>query len=196
MWLTLDFDQDGKVFGFAFVPGLEGFQKLEAVAGWRNLHIDVLTVLWGCLVQRCAVFEMRGEFSDVWWGESKLSAVLCWYRVFGRVVLQRSGKSESCHKLGRCDERVRLRVPIVSANEVPVVRRYHRVWCSLGKSHQRFSRAQYFRLMNHQPSRLPCDSTGQRKGHLSCSGLLHPRLRSLAKYSRVLRWLESFHFLL
>lgn len=44
MWLTSDFDQNGKIFSSTFMPRLERFEKLKAVTGWRDLHIYVMTV--------------------------------------------------------------------------------------------------------------------------------------------------------
>jgi hypothetical protein len=64
------------------MPGRERLEKLEAAAGWRNLDFNVFTILWRRLIQRCAILEMRREFFDMWRAESKLSAILCRYRVF------------------------------------------------------------------------------------------------------------------
>ena len=81
-WLTSNFDQNGKIFSSTLMPGLERLEKLEAAAGWRNLDVNILAILRRRLIQRYAVLEMRREFFDIWRAESKLSAVVCWYRVF------------------------------------------------------------------------------------------------------------------
>ena len=134
--LTSDLDQNRKIFSSAMMPGLEGFEKLEAVAGWRNLYINGFTILQRRLIQRCSVLEMRREFFDMWRAESKLSAILCWYSVLCRVILKGSSERKDRHQLGRCDERVSCRVPIVSSNKVSIVGRDHRIRCALGKSYQ------------------------------------------------------------
>lgn len=80
--LTSNFDQNRKIFSSALMPRLERLEKLEAAAGWRNLDSNVSTILRRRLIQRCAILETRREFFGMWRAESKLSAVLCWYRVF------------------------------------------------------------------------------------------------------------------
>jgi hypothetical protein len=41
----LDFDQIRQIFGSAFLPGFEGFEKLKVGTGRRDLYIEILTVV-------------------------------------------------------------------------------------------------------------------------------------------------------
>jgi hypothetical protein len=50
IWLTSDLDQNRKVFSSSLTPRLEGLEKLKAVTIWRDLYIDVMTILWRRLV--------------------------------------------------------------------------------------------------------------------------------------------------
>jgi hypothetical protein len=79
------------------MPWIEWCKQLEVVASWWDLHVDAFAVFWRCLVECCAVFEMRREFFGVWWAESEGFAILGWDRVFCWVVLQRSGESEGSY---------------------------------------------------------------------------------------------------
>ena len=160
------------------MPGLKRFQKLKTVAGWRNLDIDVLAILRRRLIQRCAVLETRREFFDMRRAESKLSAVWCWYRVLCRVILKRSSERKSRYQLGRCDERVRLRVAIMPPNKVSIVGRDYRIRCTLDKSYQRS--LQHSVQEYHQPSRLLSDPIDQHRDHMNCSGSSHPHPQTLA----------------
>ena len=174
------------------MPAPEGFEKLQAVASRRNLDINLMTILRGRLIQRCAVLVMRREFIDMRRPESKLSAVLCWYCVFCRIILERSSERKSRYQLGRCDERVRLRVAIVPPNKVTIVGRDDRVRCALCRSCQRS--LQYSVQVYHQPSRLLSDPTDQHKAHTNCSRLSRLHARILEGYPHVPQWLESSHF--
>lgn len=96
---TSNLDQDRQIFSSAFLPGVERCKKLKFGAGRRNLHIDAFAALWRCLVERCAVFEVRREFFGMWRGERKRLAVLCRNRILRGVVLQRPCESKSRYQL-------------------------------------------------------------------------------------------------
>jgi len=59
------------------MPGFERREKLEDITVGSDMHLDVFAILWGRLIERRAIFEMRREFFGVWWTESERFSVWC-----------------------------------------------------------------------------------------------------------------------
>ena len=120
--LALCLDENWQIGGIFSVPCLEWFEHLKAVRAWRDLNLNLVTVLWWCLIGVLSRVVSAGWQSfPSRFLELEILPILILEGVSQGVEVQGAGKRHGDDQIRRRDEGMCGGVGIIAASEVTVV---------------------------------------------------------------------------